>query len=67
MPENAVITEGKKYMWDGEEYQSETAARENMEKYSKDGFETKMIEVEGKVLVYTRREVKEIVVEGEPV
>lgn len=67
MAEKAVITNGKKYMWDGEDYQSEAAARENMEKYSKDGFETKMIEDEGKILVYTRREVTEIVVEGAPV
>jgi hypothetical protein len=54
-------------MWDGEDYESESAARESVSKYSDDGFETKLIEEDGKYLVYTRRVVTEIVVEGEPV
>jgi hypothetical protein len=54
-------------MWDGEDYESEAAAQENISKYSDDDFETKLIEEDGKYLVYTRRVVTEIVVEGEPV
>jgi hypothetical protein len=54
-------------MWDGEDYESEAATRENIKKYSDDNFETKLIEEDGKYLVYTRRVVTEIVVEGEPV
>jgi hypothetical protein len=36
-----------------------------MQKYKKDGFEVEMVEEEKKHLLYTRREVTEIVVEGE--
>jgi hypothetical protein len=61
------IIDSKKYMWDGEDYESEPAAREKMSTYGNDGFETKLIEEDGKYLVYTRRVVTEIVVEGEPV
>jgi len=65
--DNFKIIEGKKYMWDGEDYESESAALENISKYSTDGFETKLIKEDDKYLVYTRRIVTEIVVEGEPV
>ncbi len=65
--DNFKMIDGKKYMWDGEDYESEPAAQENISKYTDDDFETKLIEEEGKYLVYTRRVVTEIVVEGEPV
>ena len=64
--DNFKIIDGRKYGWDGEEYESESAARENMEKYIKDGFETQLIEEDGKYLVYTRRVVTDIQIEGEP-
>lgn len=67
MADSFKIIDSKKYMWDGEDYESESAARESVSKYSDDGFETKLIEEDGKYLVYTRRVVTEIVVEGEPV
>jgi hypothetical protein len=63
--EDFKILDGKKYGWDGEDYESESAARENMLKYSSNGFATKLIEEEGKYFVYTRRVAAEIVVEGE--
>ena len=65
--DNAKIIDGKKFMWDGEDYESESAAQENASKYSKDGFETKLIDEGGKYFVYTRRVVTEVVVEGEPI
>ncbi|MFQ6032346.1 MAG: hypothetical protein ACE5K2_05430 [Candidatus Zixiibacteriota bacterium] len=65
--DNFKIIDGKKFMWDGEDYESESAARQNVSKYRKDGFETQLIEEEGKFLVYTRRVASEIVVEGESV
>ncbi len=65
--ENVKIIDGKKFMWDGEDYESETAAQENASKYSKGGFETKLIDEGGKYIVYTRRVVTEVVVEGEPI
>jgi hypothetical protein len=61
------IIDSKKYMWDGEDYESESAAQENISKYNDNGFETKLIEEDGKYLVYNRRLVTEVVVEGEPV
>ena len=65
--DNVKMIDGKKYMWDGEEYESEAAAQENISKYNEENFETRLLEEEGKYLVYTRRLVTEIVVEGEPV
>jgi len=65
--DNVRIIDGKKFMWDGEDYESESAAQENVSKYSKDGFETKLIDEGGKYIVYTRRVVAEVVVEGEPI
>jgi len=53
-----------KFMWDGEEYYSRESAQEKKSRYEGDGFETQLIEEEGKALVYTRRVVKEIVIEG---
>jgi hypothetical protein len=64
--DNFKIIDDKKYMWDGEDYESKSAAEKNISKYSEDGFETQLIEENGKYLVYTRRVVTEIVVEGEP-
>jgi len=65
--DNVRVIDGKKFMWDGEDYESKTAAQENASKYSKDGFETKLIDEGGKFFVYTRRVVTEVVVEGEPI
>ncbi len=53
--ENFKIIDGKKYGLDGEDYESESAAKENLSKYSNNGFETHLIEEEGKYFVYTRR------------
>lgn len=61
--ENFKIIEGKKYMWDGDEYQSEDAAQEKITAYNADDFETQLIKEDGKTLVYTRRVVTEIVIE----
>ncbi len=57
MPENMKILDGKKYMWDGGSYEEIGQAQTAEESYQKNGFETKIIEEEGKPLVYTRREV----------
>ena len=65
MPESFKIIDGKKFMWDGVTYEGIQQAKEAEESYKKENFETKIIEEEGKPLVYTRREVKEIVLEGE--
>ena len=51
----AMKFEGKKFMWDGETYETEDQARETMELYRKDGFEVQMINNAAHYLVYSRR------------
>ena len=66
MPDASKIINGKKYMWDNVVYESKKEAQDLMEKYKKDDFEVELIEEEKQILLYTRRVVTEIVVEGEP-
>ena len=55
-PEIAKVFDGKKYMWDGEEYDEESNANEKAEKYKEDNFEVQVVTGEdGKFLVYSRR------------
>ena len=65
MPDVSKIINGKKFMWDGVVYESKKEAEDTMRKYKDDNFEVELIEEEGKHLLYTRRVVTEIVVEGE--
>ncbi len=65
MPDVSKIINGKKFMWDGVVYESKKEAEDTMRKYKDDNFEVELIEEEKKHLLYTRRVVKEIVVEGE--
>ena len=57
--------EGDKYMWDGAEYGSRAEAEAKAGAYSADGFQTQVVEEGGKWLIYTRRVVTNIVLEGE--
>jgi len=66
MPASSRMINGKKFMWDGVVYKSEAEAREVMEKYSNDGFQVEFMEEEKQYLLYTRRVVTKIVLEGEP-
>jgi hypothetical protein len=65
MPDSLKIIDGKKFMWDGETYEGMEQAKTAEETYKKDNFETRIVEEEGKPLVYTRRVVTEVVVEGD--
>jgi len=65
MPDVSIIINSKKFMWDGVVYESEKEVQDTMQKYKDDNFEVEMKEEEGKHLLYTRRVVTEIVVEGE--
>ena len=47
--------DGKKFMWDGVEYPDKSAASAKASEYSGSGFETKVMEHDGKHFVYTRR------------
>jgi hypothetical protein len=66
MPDSFKIIDGKKFMWDGEDYEGMEHAKKAEEAYKKDNFEAMIIEDEGgKPHLYTRRMVTEVVVEGE--
>ncbi len=64
-PSIARIVERKKYMWDGQTYESKDAANTAASSYKDNGFETQVCEEEGKYFVYSRKVVKEVVVEGQ--
>jgi hypothetical protein len=66
MPDVSKIINGKKYMWDNVVYESKKETQDLMEKYKKDDFEVELLEEKNQYLLYTRRVVTEIVVEGEP-
>jgi len=66
MPDSSRILDGKKFMWDKVVYETKKEAQDVEKKYREDGFEVELVEEEGKPLLYTRRVVTEIVVEGEP-
>lgn len=66
MPDSSRIINGKKFMWDGVVYESKEKAQEVMEKYQKDNFNVELIEEDKQYLLYTRRVVTKIVLEGEP-
>ena len=64
--EAVKIINGKKFIWDGYDYPEKENALEAAQKYKNDGFETEVIEKENKFFVFTRRVVKEVVIEGSP-
>jgi hypothetical protein len=66
MPDSSRMINGKKFMWDGVVYESKEKAQEVKEKYSQDGFSVELIEDNNQYLVYSRRVVTHVVVEGEP-
>ena len=63
MAEKAQYFDGKKFMWDSEDYADKKAAKEAENKYVADGFEVQTLSEGGKVLLYTRRVASEIVLE----
>ena len=63
MAEKVRLFEGKKFLWDGEEYDDEQEASSAEKKYREKGFEVQTWTEDGKVFLYTRRVVTEVVVE----
>jgi hypothetical protein len=59
------MIDSKKFMWDGKTYDDSKQAKETKAEYEKNEFEVELVEEDGKHYVYTRRVVKEIVLEGE--
>jgi len=58
-PNLAMISDGKKFMWDGQTYDAKEEVSRAGESYQNEHFEIQIIEEGGKFLVYTRRTVKE--------
>jgi len=61
-PNLALVSGGKKFMWDGRVYDTREDASLAGEGYRSDNFDVLMAEEGGKFLVYTRRVVREVVV-----
>ena len=59
--------DGKKYMWDKATYEDKKSAEDRADKYKGDDFEVETIEEGHSYYVFTRRVVKEVVVEGQPI
>jgi len=64
-PDLARISDGKKFMWDGQTFENREEALQLAETYRNDGFEVRMVEEGGKVFLYTRRVVKEATAAGQ--
>lgn len=58
-PNLATVSDGKKFMWDGQLYTTQDEAARAERTYQKDNFESRLVEQDGKFFVYTRRTVKE--------
>jgi len=58
-PNLAIISDGKKFLWDGQPYDSKEAASSAAQSYQNDNFQVQTVEEDGKFLVYTRRVIKE--------
>jgi len=56
-PNLAMVSNGKKFMWDGRTLDSRNEAAQVAERYRGDSFEVLIAEEGGKFLVYTRRTV----------
>jgi len=56
----AIKVDGKKFMWDNEEYLNEEDAKNKSSQYKKDGFEVFLSKEGEKFFIYTRGIVTEI-------
>jgi ribosomal protein L11 methylase PrmA len=63
--ENARVIDGSKFMWDGVIYETRDQAESVQKEYSEHDFEVRLVQEEDQWLLYTRRVVTEIVLEGE--
>ena len=64
MAERARFFDGRKFMWDGVEYDDDKKAAEVEKEYKEKGFEVQSCTENGKLLLYSRRVVTEVVVDG---
>ena len=59
MTERARLFDGKKFLWDGVDYETEAEAKRAGETYAEEGFAVEVWVADGRACVYTRRAVKE--------
>lgn len=64
MPNNLIVINEKKFLWDGVDYPSGEEVSVKALKYKGDGFEVELLEENGKTYLYTRRVVKEVIVQS---
>ncbi len=58
-PNLTMISDGKKFLWDGQVYESKEEATRTADSYQNENFQIQIVEADGKFLVYSRRAVKE--------
>ena len=56
----ARVIDGKKFMWDGRDHENTKEAEAVREEYEEKGFETRIVNDDGKVHIYTRRVVTDV-------
>jgi len=61
--DNVKYFDGKKFMWDGRTYISESEAINIKAEYEENNFETRIVQEEEKYFLFTRRVVTEVVIE----
>ena len=61
-PDLAMTKDGKKFMWDGQPYDSKEEASRAAESYQGENFEIQIEEEGGKFLVYSRRTAQQVAV-----
>jgi len=64
--EDVRYEDTSKFMWDGKIYESREEMKIREKEYEEHNFEVRHFEQEGKYLLYTRRVVKEIILDGPP-
>lgn len=65
--ELARIFDSKKFMWDGGTYGNEQEMKKIKKDYQDKGFEVEVVEEGNQYFLFTRRVVKEVVTEGNPI
>lgn len=61
-PNLAMINDGKKFMWDGQLYETREEASRVAQSYLDEDFQIQIVEEGGKFLVYSRRTAQEVAV-----
>jgi len=61
-PSLAMISDGKKFMWDGHPYDKKEDASRVAQSYQDEGFQIQIVDEGGKFLVYSRRTANEVAV-----